>query len=151
MKSKGIRIADKGEDRACVGLPCNLEKIQGGKDFYWSILYIYAIGDLGGGQSLVSFEKEVNKSERGLFISWNELSRISKKFWQIYDIIILGCKDEKLLRRYSEDQEMCETCDIFIEMIDCGYWEVFSKDASLIDRLSKKFKEIEFLEPDFER
>ena len=46
---------------------------------------------------------------------------------------------------------MYETCDISIMMFDGGYWEVFSKDASLIERLSKKFKEVEFLEPDFER
>ena len=67
------------------------------------------------------------------------------------DITLIGCKNETLLHRYDEDQDMYETCDIVIEMFDSNFWEVFSKDESLIDRLAKKFKEIKFLEPDFEK
>ena len=46
---------------------------------------------------------------------------------------------------------MYETCDFVIEMIDSGYWEVFSKDKTLIDKLAKKFKDTQFLEPDFQK
>ena len=53
------------------------------------------------------------------------------------------------MRRYNNDQEMYETCDIVIEMVDCGYWEIFSKDEQLINRLAAKFKETQFLESDF--
>ena len=35
-------------------------------------------------------------------------------------------------------------------MIDSGYWEVFSNDEEFINRLAKKFKDIEFLAPDYE-
>jgi hypothetical protein len=36
-------------------------------------------------------------------------------------------------------------------MIDSSYWEVFSKNESLINKLAAKFKEIKFLAADFEK
>ncbi len=44
---------------------------------------------------------------------------------------LIGCKDENLLHHYENDQDMYETCDITIEMIDSWYWKVFSKDEAL--------------------
>ena len=38
-----------------------------------------------------------------------------------------------------------------IEMIDSGYWEIFSNDKILIDKLAKKFKDTQFLESDFQK
>ena len=64
---------------------------------------------------------------------------------------MIGCNNNKLLHHYETDKEMYETCDIVIEMIDSGYWEVFSKDKTLIDKLAKKFKDTQFLEPDFQK
>ena len=150
MKSKGIRILDKKENIVCVELSDIFEEIQDGKEFNWSILYIDAIGHLKG-RSISDFEDEIIESDRGLFITWDELNQLSKKLREIYGIIVLGDANKKSLRRYQEDQEMYETCDVVIEIVDSAFWQVFSKDASLIDRLSKKFKEIEFLEPDFKR
>ena len=40
---------------------------------------------------------------------------------------------------------MYETCDFVIEMVDSSYWEVFSKNEQLIDRLAAKFKDVQFL------
>ena len=61
------------------------------------------------------------------------------------DIIVIGSKDKDSLHRYDNDQEMYESCDIVIEMVDSNFWEVFSKDPSLIARLKAKFKETELL------
>lgn len=36
------------------------------------------------------------------------------------------------------DQEIYESCDFVIEMIDSCYWEVFSKDVDPINRLATK-------------
>ena len=149
MKTKGIRILDKKDGVGCVELPDILKEISNGDTFYWSILYLYASGDLGDGKSIPVFEKEINDSARGLFIKWNELNLISKKFFQVIDIIIIGCKDQNLLRRYKNDQEMYETCDIFINMFDSWFWEIFSKDEQLINRFAAKFKKIELLESNF--
>ena len=138
MKSKGIRVLDEEGGVVCVELPDILGEIKDGEEFNWSILYVYVVGDLGEGILLSEFEQSVNQSERGLFISWDELNKVSLKFFDIYDVIILGCRNAELLRRYKRDQEKYETCDICIEMFDSCFWEVFSKDKSLIDRLAKK-------------
>ena len=92
----------------------------------------------------------VRSTELGL-ISWEDLNSLSKKFYQIFDITLIGCRDIDLIKRYQNDEEMYNTCDIVIEMIDSGCWEVFSKDRHLIYKLANKFKEIEFLEPNFEK
>ena len=64
--------------------------------------------------------------------------------------MLIGCKDRKMIRRYENSKTMYEACDVVIEMIDSNFWEVFSNDGNLINRLSKKFKEIEFLDSDFQ-
>lgn len=149
MKSKGIRIEDNSESHAMsIGLHEILKEIDGNA-YHWSILEIEAWGSLGEGQTYEELEKEVNDSENGLLINWNDLEILSRKFQQIIWITIIGSRDKELLRYYQNDKEMYETCDIVIEMIDGGYWEVFSKDTSLINGLAAKFKDIKLLETDF--
>jgi hypothetical protein len=149
--SKGIRILDKKNRIVSVGLPDILKEIDNGDQFKWSILYLQTTGDLGEGRSVPVFEKEIIDAKKGLFITWKELNELSQRFWDLMDIIIIGCKDRDLLRRYENDQEMYETCDIIIEMIDSNYWEVFSKDHNLITTLQAKFKDTKLLEPNFEK
>jgi hypothetical protein len=56
-----------------------------------------------------------------------------------------------MILRYETDQIMYESCDIVIEMFDSCFWEVFSKDEDIINRLASKFKETKFLKPDFKK
>lgn len=150
MKSRGIRIEDEANGVISVELSQILEEIHDGSAFYWSILFFEGIGCLEGGGSVLDLENKIYKSERGFFINWSDLNTLFEKLHQIIWVILIGCKDESLLRRYETDQEMYETCDVYIEMHDSSFWEVFSKDESLIERLAAKFKKIEFLETDFQ-
>jgi hypothetical protein len=149
MKKLGIRISDDVNRVISVDLSDILEEIQNGDSFFWSILDLDASGHLGEGKSIPVFCKQIIESEKGLFIQWDELTSLAKKFFEIVDITIIGCKDKNLLHRYKDNQEMYETCDIVIELISSSFWQVFSKDKQLIDRLASKFKDIEFLESDF--
>jgi hypothetical protein len=151
MKVKGIRILDKINRVVCVELPDILKEIQNGNFLHWSILYLYASGHLGEGKSIPTFIEQINESKRGFFINWKDLNSLANKLYEVIDILIIGCRDEKLLTRYQNDKQMYETCDIVIEMIDSGYWEIFSKNENLINRFARKFKEIKFLESDFEK
>jgi hypothetical protein len=151
MVAMGIRILDEIGGVISVNLPDILQEIGHGNSFYWSILYLYSMGHLGEGQSIPVFEEKILNSEKGLLISWEDLNSLSKKFYQIFDITLIGCRDIDLIKRYQNDEEMYNACDIAIEMIDSGCWEVFSKDRHLIYKLVNKFKEIEFLEPNFEK
>lgn len=145
MKVRGIRILDSKDRVVSVELPDILEEIWDGNLLQWSILYLEAIGDLGENRSIADFEEEIFNFKDGLHINWEDLNLLSKKFNQVIDIILIGSKNKHLLRRYTDDHEMYEICDIVIQMIDSSYWEVFSQDKSLIDRLATKFKKIKFL------
>lgn len=152
MITKGLRILDRTENEiVAVDLPDILTEIDHGETFHWSILYLQAQGHLGGGESMPIFEKKIIDSRDGFIISWNELNDLSKKFWQIMDILLIGCKDQANLHRYEKDQDMYEMCDITIEMVDSGYWEVFSLDEQLTKKLMKKFRDIKPLYSDFEK
>lgn len=149
MKAKGIRILDKKNNIVSVELPDILKEIPNGKSFYWSVLYLYATGHLGENQSMPALEKKIIESEKGLFITWENLNDLSHKFYDLMHIIIIGCKKNDLLKRYENNQKMYEHCNIVIEMFDSCYWEIFSKDHCFIDRLEGKFKKTEILSPDW--
>lgn len=147
MKAKVIRISDKKNGHVIVELPDILEEIQNGNLYYWSILYLYSSGDLGENRDIPTFEQQIYESENGFVIDWYDLELLAKKFYQIYDITLIGCKDPNLLHRYDNDAELYEACDIVIEMIDCNYWQIFSKKDDLINKIASKFKDTEIFIP----
>lgn len=153
MKTKGIRIHDGKDGIVGAELPDILEEVFEGESFHWSILFLEGVADWGRGKALpisTEEEQEINKSKNGLLINWHDLKILAPKYFQIIDLILIGCKDERSLRRYDTDREMYETCDIMIDLFDATFSEVFSKDKSFINRLAAKFKKIEFLESDFQ-
>lgn len=145
MMIYGIRILDKEDSVVIVDLPDILSEIADGDKYNWSILFLYATGNLGEGKSIPEFENQIRNSKNGVHINWENLVVLAKNFFQIKDITLLGCIRKDLLKRYETDDEMYETCDIVIEMFDYSYWEVYAKDKSLIERLIKKFKNVEWL------
>lgn len=153
MKTKGIRIFDKKNGIICVTLPDILEEIRNGNLLHWSILDLESTGDLGEGKSIPVFEKQIIEAKNGYFIEWKELNFLSNKFYQIMHLVLIGCRNKDLLHRYDDDQEMYETCDIVIVMFDSWFWEIFSKDENLINKLASKFMitKTEFIESDFQK
>jgi len=149
MNIKGVRISDKKNNTVSVELPDILLEIPNGNIFHWSILYLYATGCVSEVQSMSAFEENIRQAEKGLLLTWEELNDLAKKFWDLMDVTIIGCKNKCLIQRYESNQKMYEACDIVIEMIDSGYWEIFSNDERLIDHLAKKFQDVEFLASDF--
>lgn len=151
MKTKGIRVSDKKNRIVCVELPDIIKEVRNGNLLHWSILYLYASGHLDNEKSISEFEQQIIHSENGYFITWEELNSLSHKFWDLMDITLIASKDITLLKRYQCDQDMYENCDIVIEMLDSGFWEIFSKDEQFINRLTSKFTNVQFLESDFQK
>lgn len=149
MNVKGLKIFDNDDGFVYVKLQDIFEEIPNGNQLYWSILFLDAVGNLGEGKSIVKLGDQVRESEVGYRLSWKELNELASKFDQVIDIQIIGCADKQHLVRYSDDQDKYENCNVYIEMVDTSFWLVFSKDESLIDRLSAKFKEVECLESNF--
>ena len=143
MKTAGIRISDSRDNVLDVRLADILEEIQNGSLMSWCILFLDGMPNPGEGKSLADLQNKINKSENGLHVTWNDIRFIEKKFFQIYETVISGCGDDKFLHRYKDDQLMYQSCDIVIDLVDCAFWEVYSKDPKLIDRLKSKFQETE--------
>lgn len=145
MESKGIRILDKHNRVVSVKLLDILDMIPNGESFHWAILWSDITPRKGDGEFIMNLEQQVNKAENGLSIDWEELKSLTKKIHQEIDLAVIGCSNKENLHRFKNDREMYEQCDIVIEMFDTSYWRVFSKDDDLIERLGKKFKDVEFL------
>jgi hypothetical protein len=146
MKTKGIRISDGKGNILAPRLSNILEEITDGDPFFWSIIFLDGTPTPGQGHFLCEYQKKINNSENGIPIKLEELFMLSNQFFQMFEITILGCSDAKLLRRYETEKEMYITCDIVIDLIDCAFWEVYAKDLKLLNKLQKKFREIELLE-----
>src|SRR5690242_3339399 len=140
MKTTGIRISDiKGGK--CIPLSELLETIPHEMQFFWGLLWLDVTPLINEGKYLIELQTKINQSDNGLIISFDSLVEISKKIFQEIEVTIVACKKKENIRRYKEDKEMYETCDIVIEMIDGGFWEIFSKSMPfMIDQLAKKFQ-----------
>ena len=149
MKTKGIRISDI-KDGKCIPLGELLETISDETQFFWAWLWLDVTPLENEGHYLVELQKKINQSEDGLTTTFESILEISKKIFQEIDLTIIACKTKENVHRYKKDKEMYETCDIVIEMIDGGSWEVFSKNVTWINQLAKKFQSIEFLASDFQ-
>lgn len=148
MKTYGIRISDGRGKVLSPTLSDILEEINEDISFNWCILFLDGTPNPGYGKFLTEYEKKINDSENGLFLSLEELKNLSGKFFQMFETIVLGSYNISLLHRYKEEKDMYKTCDVVIELIDCAFWEVYVKDMKVIEQLKERFKEIELLDPD---
>lgn len=150
MSTKGIRISDLKEDK-CISLSELLENFLSGDQLNWALLWFDVTPKEKEGRQLSELQKIVQESNEGLPFTFESLTQLSRKIFQEIEILIIGCKNKENIHRYKNDQEMYESCDIVIEMIDGGYWEIFSKDPRIIKKLRERFKETKLLESDFEK
>lgn len=151
MKIKGIEIkVVQDENVFFVRLEDILNEIKDGEDFDWSLLFFYGSGHLADGKTIPNFIEEVNHSERGIFIDWEDLNALATRFDQVIDLLIIGSKTKDKIGRYKNDQDMYESCDFSIELIDGGFWIIFSYDLNFIDKLSKKFIKTKLLDSNFQ-
>ncbi len=151
MQTYGIRISDSKDNVLNVKISDILKLIKKGNDLSWCILFLDGIPNPKNANTINSYKNKINKSKEGLKLKWDDLNFIGDQLFQIYETIILGCKNKDFLHRYDNDQLMYQSCDIVIELVDCAFWQIFSKNQHLIDRIKKRFKEVELLEPNFEK
>lgn len=144
MSSKGIKISD-GKEILEVKLNDILDQLPNGAQYYWSILFLDGMPYPNLAQSIVKYEDSIHKSKDGILIEWSDLLQLQNKYSQIYEATILGSANKSNLHHYDDENTMQDSCDFVINLIDCSFWEVYSKDQKLIDRLKNKFKEVKFI------
>lgn len=122
------------------------------------------ITDIGEGYSWVMFEINaslnewvekpdyndldnwVNESSDGMELSWDELVKLAPIFHQIIDTIIVAYKDENHKPIIGKGTvALMETSEIVLELVDSTFWEIYTKDAKILDRFKKKFKDVSFI------
>ncbi len=128
---RGIRIYGE-ENGQEIKLLDVLKEIHNGKSFHWALLHLEAKG----------FNEKIKEQP----LTWQELHSLVYKLKQIYRILLIGSTDQSVLHRYTSEKEMYEACDIVVDLIEGAFGDIFSKDSELIDRLTAKFEEVEFLD-----
>jgi len=152
MTNSGIRIYDSKKESKYVCVPLSeLLPIIQGSNINWALLWLRAQPKLEHVESVVHLSGMVNESPNGFVCSWETLLGLAEKLYQEFDLLIIGSKSIQNLHRFKDDREMYETCDVVIEMIDGGFWEVFSSDPNLIAKLKTRFHETEPLDVDFQK
>lgn len=151
MKTQGIRISDTKNNVLDVKISDILKEILNGPDLNWCILFIDGTPAPDKEDIVHDHINKVNKSKDGFTTNWKDLCLIGNEFHQIYETTILASKNRNFLHRYNNDEQMYQSCDIVIELIDCAFWQVFSKKSELIEKLVHKFRDIELLQPNFEK
>ena len=145
MKTQRLSISDKKNGK-CIPLIEILDSIKDGEQLNWQLLWLDVTPCPNDAEYIVKLQETINKSEDGLPISFGSLKNLGLKFFQEIDLTVIGFQLDENLRRYKEDKEMYEKCDVVIEMIDGGFWEVISQDETLLSNLQAKYKEVEMID-----
>lgn len=138
-----VEINDSKDGLLTVTLPMLLDEISpSGEKLHWSIFYLSATGDLGDDRSIVDFENEISDSDKGFFLSWNELKTLSVKFDQVFDTLIVGAANKEDIKKYDDDEKLYSNFDVVLDLFDGAYWRVYSEDDSIIKKMANKFSEV---------
>lgn len=108
-----------------------LEQLDKAEAYFWKILWLEAKGELIKG-NILELEEEINNSENGYIINFPELIKFAERIDQIIEIVIIGSANIDFLRRYEADEDMKDSCDYCIELVDSSYWLISSVDSKFI-------------------
>jgi len=148
MKKNGIRLSDVENNVLNIQISDILEEVSTKDSYIWAVLFLDGNSKPGYEKFLTDYENKIKKSRSGIQFEYSKLISITDKYSQIFEITLLGSQNPSLLHRYNKENEMYNSCEIVIELIDCAFWEVYSKDSALINKLSKKFKSTELIDSD---
>jgi hypothetical protein len=139
-----IEIRDSDHGLLAVTLPMLLSEIGlKGSNLHWSLFYLYATGNLGDDKSMVDFEDEISNLPNGFCLSWGELNKLSVKFDQMFDALIIGSSSKDSIKKYDEDEDLYSNYAVVIDLFDGAYWRVYAEDEHLIGNLANRFSDIE--------
>ncbi len=145
MEIKGIRILDIKDRVLSVEFRDLLKEIENPHEFNWAILSLDVTFNMDVKDSSIQLYDEIEKSKNGVCVTWKELELLYEDVDTESDMIFMANKNKILLKDHKTVKELYERNDITLDLIDCTFWQVFSKNPDLIDRLFKKFKDTQFL------
>lgn len=78
-----------------------------------------------------------------IFTDWNLFLESIINMEQIYDIEVLIDKSSQNIQRYVDEKDSYKNNQICLEFFDDGFWEITSKDYSLIKFIGEKYPKSE--------
>jgi hypothetical protein len=85
-----------------------------------------ATGDLGAGRNILDLEQEIQRSPKGLLVSWNELVQLARAFFQVFNAVIVGCRDVTAIPELHPEGDLYQSSEIVLEVIDSSLWRVYA-------------------------
>lgn len=74
----------------------------------------------------------------GFFIEWEELKKLSLMDKFPYELILVGTKGERDIRRnMMDDFTLFAHSEIYIQLVDQFWWRVYAENYDLIEQLNK--------------
>ncbi len=141
---KTIKINGNSSCVLSIDLKDVLSCIDHGKKTIWGLMWLHVTANLNDGQSIVDLENEVNKSDNGMSIAWDELLTLSEQITQSIDLLIIGDKEISNIIRYADDEQMHNKCDYTIELIDSSYWIIYTNNDVFVQNLFNRLDGVEY-------
>lgn len=91
----------------------------------WTLVHIDGVGALPSGEGIVSFQNYVKKNN--VKLNWNKLVPILVALEQIYELEIVS--DSNAIS--------------YIHCIDSSFWEISTKDVSVMHYIKDNFSDVE--------
>ena len=111
---------------------------------HWNLLWLDGVGH-SKEDNIMRLINNINKSEKGTIYKVDELIELSKKFFQELEVLIVGDKSFKKLKKYNSDKEMREECQYTVELVDGSYWDITSNDVDFLIYLKNNFDGVEVI------
>lgn len=112
------------------------------RSMQWSLLHLWAVGDLPGDKTILDYESAAKASKDGIALSWEEMELLADYTSQIIDAVFVGDYTIQSVASVESRQGLYSKHDLTIEASDSTYWRVVSSDESLIKALRSYFRDV---------
>jgi len=147
LKMKHILIKDhNGENFITVTFKELLESISSfNNNYFWSLYELDASVIPPGIQGYSDLMDNIDSSELGYKMSFNDIVSLASQLNQVINIILVASDKNNTFKPFEDSNSWRNQYPICIEMIDGDYWEIYSSDENLIKFLEGKYNDTEVL------
>ena len=114
------------------------------RELEWTIL---ALGDTVAAEEpnrldVLALEDQVQGSDTGLRMTFDELLRLAERFAQVIDALVVGCADASdFPRRQDDDAAILKAATITVAAFDSTFWLV-SGPERVVARIRRVFDQV---------
>ena len=139
-----LRISDLDEKGFLAVTMADLLSIvgRGGERLTWIIWDLAISGFLEGGKAVQELEQESAAAPHGIIATWTELWSLASQLTQVRDGLFGGCSNPSGFPQIGDENALFDTCEIVLQAVDAGWWEVRVRDDALVRKLQEAFRDV---------